>query len=115
MANVGRGRWHTDRHAGAIVQARIENGCGGRIEAQGTGDLNGRPIERSPIKGGRGMLPDFPEAFNPDVARSVDHDLADILIFENRFQPRQERPKVVHTASVLICRAHIFPASTARQ
>ena len=61
------------------------------------------------------MLPDFPPAFNPHVARPVNHDLADILIFEDRFQPRQKRAQVVHAASIPICRAHIFPASTARQ
>ena len=61
------------------------------------------------------MLPDFTEALDPHVARSVDHDLADILIFEDRFQSRQKRAQVVHAASLPICRAHIFPASTARQ
>ena len=57
------------------------------------------------------MFPDFPAAFNPDVTRPVDHDLADILIFEDRFQARQERAQVIHAAGA----AHICPASTARQ
>ena len=61
------------------------------------------------------MFPDLPPAFNPDVARPVNHDLADILIFEDRFQTRQERAQVVHAASVPVCRAHIFPVSTALQ
>ena len=106
-----RGRRHTDRHAGPIVQARIENRRGGRIEAEGPRDLNGRPIQRGLIEAGRGVGPDFTAAFDPDVTRSVNHDLADVLIFEDRFQPRQERAQIVHAAFV----AHIFPASTARQ
>ena len=57
------------------------------------------------------MGPDFTAAFDPDVTRPVNHDLADVLIFEDRFQPRQERAQIVHAA----CVAHIFPASTARQ
>ena len=57
------------------------------------------------------MGPDFTAAFDPDVTRSVNHDLADVLIFEDRFQPRQKRAQIVHAAFV----AHIFPASTARQ
>ena len=69
----------------------------------------------APSRPGRGMFPNFPLAFNPDVARPVNHDLADILIFEDRLQSRQERTQVVHAASVPICRAHIFPASTALQ
>ena len=87
----------------------------GGIEAEGPRDLNGRPFQRGLIEAGRGMLPDFTEAFDPDVSRPVNHDLADVLIFEDRFQTRQERAQVVHAASVPICRAHIFPASTARQ
>ena len=110
-----RGRRHTDRHAGPIIQARIENGRGGRIEAERPGDLNGRPFQRSPIEAGRRVGPDFTAAFNPDVAWTVNHDLADILIFEDRFQPRQERAQIVHAASAPIFRAHIFPSSTARQ
>ena len=109
--NMMRGRRHTDRHAGAVVQARIEDRRGGRIEAQGPRDLNGRPFQRSLIEARRGMGPDFALAFNPDVTRSVDHDLADFLIFEDRFQPRQERAQIVHAAFVV----HIFPASMARQ
>ena len=105
----------TDRHTGAVVQAGIENGRGGRIEAEGPRDLNGRPIQRRPIEAGRGVLPDFTPAFDPDVSRTVNHDLADILIFEDRFQARQKRPQVVHAAFVAICRAHIFPAPTALQ
>ena len=106
-----RGRGDTDRHTGSVVQARIENGRGGRIEAEGPCDLNGRPIQRRPIEAGRGVGPDFTAAFDPHVARPVNHDLADILIFEDRFQPRQERAQIVHAAFV----AHIFPASMARQ
>ena len=109
------GRGHTDRHAGAIVQAGIEDRRGGGIEAQGPRDLNGRPIQRGLIEGGGGMLPDFPPAFNPDVARPVNHDLTDILIFEDCFQSRQKWTQVVHAAFVPICRAHIFPVSTALQ
>ena len=106
-----RGRRHTDRHAGAIIQARIENGRGGGIEAEGPRDLNGRPFQRGPIKAWRGMLPDFTAAFDPDVTRPVNHDLADVLIFEDRFQPGQERAQIVHAAFFV----HIFPASMARQ
>ena len=81
----------------------------GRIEAQGPRDLNGRPFQRGPVKAGRGVGPDFTAAFDPDVTRTVNHDLADFLIFKDRFQPRQERAQIVHAASVPICRAHIFP------
>ena len=90
-------------------------GGAGRIEAERPCNLNGRSIQRRRIEGGRGLLPDFPPAFNPDVAGPVNHDLADVLIFEDRFQTRQERTQVVHASSVPICRAHIFPAATARQ
>ena len=110
-----RGRRHTDRHAGPIVQARIEDRRGGRIEAQGPRNLNGCPFQRGLIEAWRGMGPDFTEAFDPHVTRPVNHDLADVLIFEDRFQPRQERAQIVHAASVPICRTHIFPASTALQ
>ena len=65
-----RGRGDTDRHAGPIVQARIEDRCGGGIEAQRPRDLDGRPIEGGLIEDGRGMFPDLPPAFNPDVARA---------------------------------------------
>ena len=106
-----RGRGDTDRHTGAVVQAGIEDRGAGRIEAEGPRDLNGRPIQRSPIEAGRGVLPDLSTAFNPHVSRTVNHDLADILIFEDRFQARQKRPQVIHAAGG----AHIFPASTARQ
>ena len=57
------------------------------------------------------MFPDFPTAFNPYVSRTVNHDFADVLIFEDRFQARQKRPQVIHAAGG----AHIFPAPTARQ
>ena len=110
-----RGRGHTDRHAGPIVQAGIEDRRGGGIEAQGPRDLNGCPFQRGLIEAGRGMGSDFTAAFDPDVTRSVDHDLADVLIFEDRFEPRQERAQIVHAASLPICPAHIFPLSTARQ
>ena len=36
------------------------------------------------------MLPDFSEAFDPHVSRPVNHDLADVLIFKDRFQARQK-------------------------
>ena len=110
-----RGRRHTDRHAGAVVEARIENGRCGRIEAEGPRDLNSCPFQRGVIEPGRGVGPDFTAAFDPDVTRSVNHDLADVLIFEDRFEARQERAQIVHAASVPICGAHIFPSSTARQ
>ena len=110
-----RGRGDTDRHAGAIVETRIENGRCGRIEAEGPRDLNGCPIQCRLIEGGGWLLPDFPLAFDPDVTRPVNHDLADVLIFQDRFQTRQERAQVVHAASVPVCPAHIFPVATARQ
>ena len=106
-----RGRGDTDRHSGPVIQARIEDRGAGRIEAERPRNLNGRSIQRRRIEGGRGVLPDFPPAFDPDVARPVNHDLADILIFEDRFQTRQERTQVVHASAA----AHIFPAATARQ
>ena len=90
-------------------------GAAGRIEAEGPRNLNGRPFQRSPIEPGRGVLPDLSPAFDPDVSGTVNHDLADVLIFEDRFQARQKRAQVVHAASVPIRRAHIFPASTALQ
>ena len=89
---MARGRRDTDCHAGAVVEARIEDRGAGRIEAEGPRDLNGRPIQRRPIEAGCEVLPDLSPAFNPHVSRPVNHDLADILIFEDRFQSRQKRP-----------------------
>ena len=89
MATCGAAGGNTDGHARAIVQSGIQDRGAGRIEAEGPGDLNGGPIERGPIEGGRGMGPDCAPAFHPHVAGPVNHDFADILIFENRFQARQ--------------------------
>ena len=53
--------------------------------------MNRRPFERRRVQRGRGNLPEPAVAFEPDVARPVDHDLAHVRVVERGLKPRQER------------------------
>ena len=89
--DVRAGRRDTDRHARAVAEARIEDRRRGRVQAQGPGDMDRRPLQRRRVERGRGKRPEPAVAFEPDVARPVDHDFAHVRIVERGLQPRQER------------------------
>ena len=89
--HVRAGRRDADRHARAVAEARIEDRRGGRVQAQGPGDMNRRPFQRRRVERGRGNRPEPAVAFEPHVARPVDHDFAHVRIVERGLKARQKR------------------------
>ena len=89
--HVRAGRRDADRHARAVVQARIEDRRRGRVQAQRPGDMDRRPLQRRRVERGRLDRPEPAVAFEPDVARPVDHDFAHVGIVERGLKPRQKR------------------------
>ena len=84
------GRRDADGHARAVVQARIEDRRRGRVQAQGPGDMDRRPLQRRRVERGRGNRPEPAVAFEPHVPRPVDHDFAHVRIVERGLKARQE-------------------------
>ena len=85
------GRRDTNRHARAVAEARIEDRRRSRVQAQGPGDMNRRPLQRRGSQPRRVNRPQPAVAFEPDVPRPVDHDFAHVGIVERGLEPRQER------------------------
>ena len=70
--------------------------------------------DRGPLKRRSGQLRgvvriEFPMPLDPDVVRTVDHDLAHFRVLQNLLQSWQERFQQLQTV------AHIFPSAFARQ
>ena len=108
--NGRAGRRNTDRHARAVVQARIEDRRRGRVHAQRPGDMDRRPLQRRRVECGRIDRPQPAVAFEPDVSRPVDHDFAHVGIVECGLQAGQERFQKVQPVT-----AHSWPACFAFQ
>ena len=93
-----RGR-SADGHAGAVLEPRIENGPGRRIEPERPRNVDRRPVE---CRGGERWCFDgleLPAALDPDVAGAVDHQLGDLRIFEHGLEARQKRLQVSYPRS----------------
>ena len=88
--HVRAGRGHTDGHARAVVQARIEDRRRGRVQAQGPGDMDRRPLQRRRVERGRVDRPEPAVAFEPHVPRPVGHDFAHVRIVERGLQAPAE-------------------------
>ena len=88
--NFRAGRWNTDGNTRAVVQAGIDDGSRGRVQAERPGDMDGGPLKR---RGGqqRGFVRvELSMSFDPDVVWAVNHDLAHVRVFQNVLQAGQE-------------------------
>ena len=105
-----RGR-RADGDPRAVLETGIEDGSGGGIEAKRPGD-----VDRGAVEPGGGESPrlvglESAASLDPDVAGSVDHDLGDLRVLEERLQARKERLQVRDPAGAL----HSRPSSRSRQ
>ena len=68
--DVRTGGWNTDGHAGTILQAGINDGRRGRVQAQEAGRCGSRPAaERRFVQARRGMGRKKAPGFDPNIAR----------------------------------------------
>ena len=103
MATAGLAGGDADRHARAVVEARIEDRRGRRVQAQGPGDMDRGPLKRRRGQLWRGDRPEPAVAFQPHVARAVDHDFAHVGIVERRLQAGQKRFQEVQPVAAHSC------------
>ena len=105
-----RGR-RADGDPRAVLETGIEDGSGGGIEAERPGDVDRGAVEPGGGESRRLVGLESAASLDPDVAGSVDHDLGDLRVLEERLQARKERLQVADSA----CALHIRPSSRSRQ
>ena len=84
---------------------------GGGIEPERPGDVDRGAVEPGGGEPGRLVGLEAAPSLDPDVARSVDHDLGDLRVIEQGSKAREERSEVADAARAL----HIRPSSRSRQ
>ena len=72
--------------------------------------MDRRPLQRRRVERGRVNRPEPAVAFEPHVARPVDHDFAHVRIVERRLKPRQKRFQEIQPVA-----AHSWPVRFACQ
>ena len=107
----GTSRRDADGDTGAVFQACVHDGLLRRVQAQGPRNMNGGAGQRPLIERGSRVGLEFSGAFDPDVVRAVDHDLAHVRVRQHGFQSRQERLEVFEATGP----AHSCPSLSCRQ